>query len=126
MTLRKNQANALSGTAGVGAQASEERFSEITSGRSRGQQSLVATGNDSSNEAKKPKERRAQWDWRVSLYEQGRWGNALRRGGNASPGKESSTWAKGLRTLGGFQNFLPGLGLIKPGDTPGKDRGKQL
>src|SRR5438067_448711 len=28
MTLGKNQANALSGTAGVGAQASEERFAE--------------------------------------------------------------------------------------------------
>ncbi len=28
MTLRKNQASALSGTAGVGAQASEEGFAE--------------------------------------------------------------------------------------------------
>jgi len=28
MTLRKNQASALSGTAGVGAQATEERFAE--------------------------------------------------------------------------------------------------
>ena len=41
-------------------------------------------------------------------------------------GREIQLWAKGLRTLGGFQNLLPGLGLIKPSDTPGKDNGKQL
>jgi len=39
-------------TAGVWAQASEERFAEITSGRSRWQQGLVATCKDFSNEAK--------------------------------------------------------------------------
>ncbi len=39
------------GPAGVGDQASEEGFAEITSGRSRGQQGLVATCQDSSNEA---------------------------------------------------------------------------
>ena len=38
-------------TAGVWAQASKERFAEITSGRSRWQQGLVATCTDSSNEA---------------------------------------------------------------------------
>ena len=39
-------------TAGVWAQASKERFAEITSGRSRWQRGLVATCTDSSNEAK--------------------------------------------------------------------------
>jgi hypothetical protein len=34
----------------IGAQASQERFSEITSGRARWQQELVATCKDSSNE----------------------------------------------------------------------------
>ena len=37
-------------TAGVWAQASEDRFAEITSGRSREQQGLVTTCKDSSNE----------------------------------------------------------------------------
>jgi len=39
-------------TAGVGDPASKERFSEITSGSSRGQQGLRTTCQDSSNEAK--------------------------------------------------------------------------
>ena len=51
MTLRKNQAHALRGTAGVRAQTSEKGFVEITSGKSRWQQGLVATCTDSSNEA---------------------------------------------------------------------------
>ena len=51
MTRRKKQVKALCGTAVVGDQASEERFAEITSGRSRWQQGLVATCKDSSNEA---------------------------------------------------------------------------
>jgi len=52
MTRRKKQANALRETAGAGDQASEERFPAITSGRSCGQQGLVATCKDSSNEEK--------------------------------------------------------------------------
>jgi hypothetical protein len=52
MTRRKKQANALRGTAVAWDQASEERFSEITSGTSRWQQGLIATCKDSSNEAK--------------------------------------------------------------------------
>jgi hypothetical protein len=40
MTQRKKQVNARCGTAGVWDQASRERFSEITSGRSGGQQGL--------------------------------------------------------------------------------------
>ena len=36
----------------IGAQASQERFSEITSGRTRWQQGLVATCKASSNETK--------------------------------------------------------------------------
>ncbi len=53
MTPRKKQASALGGTVGVEdqAQASEERIAEITSGRSREQQRLVAICKDSSNEA---------------------------------------------------------------------------
>jgi hypothetical protein len=52
MTRRKKLANALRGTAVAWDQASEERFSEITSGTSRWQQGLIATCKDSSNEAK--------------------------------------------------------------------------
>jgi len=51
MTRKKKQASALRGTAAAWDQASEERFAEITSGRSRWQQGLVATCKDSSNEA---------------------------------------------------------------------------
>jgi hypothetical protein len=51
MTWRKKQAGALRGTAVTGAQARREGFTEITSGRSRQQQGLVATCRDSSNEA---------------------------------------------------------------------------
>jgi len=51
LTWRKKQARALRGTAVAGAQALREGFTEITSGRSRRQQGLVATCRDSSNEA---------------------------------------------------------------------------
>ena len=47
----KKQAGALRGTAVTGAQAPREGFTEITSGRSRRQQGLVATCRDSTNEA---------------------------------------------------------------------------
>jgi len=50
MTWRKKHADALHGTAVTGAQARREGFTEITSGRSRQQQGLVATCRDSSNE----------------------------------------------------------------------------
>lgn len=46
MTRRKKQVNALRGTAVARDQASEEGFAEITSGRSRWQQGLVATCED--------------------------------------------------------------------------------
>jgi hypothetical protein len=52
MTQTKKQAQAVCGTAVAWDQASEERFAEITSGRSRRQQGLMATCTDSSNEAK--------------------------------------------------------------------------
>ena len=52
MTLRKKQVSARSGTAGVRDPASKERFSEITSGNSHGQQGLGTTCKDSPNEAK--------------------------------------------------------------------------
>jgi hypothetical protein len=51
MTWRKKQAKALHGTAVIGAQARKEGFTEITSGRSRPQQGLVATCTDSLIEA---------------------------------------------------------------------------
>ena len=51
MARRKKQVHALCGPAVAGDQASEERFAELTSGRSRWQQGLVATGKDFSNEA---------------------------------------------------------------------------
>jgi len=51
MTWRKKQACALRETAVAEAQAPREGFTEITSGRSRWQQGLVATCRDSSNEA---------------------------------------------------------------------------
>ena len=49
----------------VGAQASQEGFTEITSGRSRWQQGLVATCKDSSNEAK-AEGGESQRGWRMS------------------------------------------------------------
>src|SRR5262245_59819856 len=51
MTRRKKQAKALRGTAGIGTLVSEEGFTEITSGKSRGQLGLVTPCTDSSNEA---------------------------------------------------------------------------
>jgi hypothetical protein len=51
MTLGKKQASALGGTVGIGDHASAERFAEITSGKFREQQRLVATYKDSSHEA---------------------------------------------------------------------------
>jgi len=51
MTWRKKQAYALHETAVAEAQAPREGFAEITSGRSRRQQGLVATCRDSTNEA---------------------------------------------------------------------------
>ena len=52
MIRRKKQANALRGSAVARDQASEERFAEITSGRSGWQQGLVATCEDFFHEAK--------------------------------------------------------------------------
>ena len=66
MTWRKKQAGALHGIAVTGAQARREGFTEITSGRSRPQQGLVATCNDSSNEAEAEGEE-SEWDRRMSL-----------------------------------------------------------
>ena len=66
MRWRKKQADALHGTAVTGAQARREGFAEITSGKSRPQQGLVATCRDSSNEAKAEGEE-SEWDRRMSL-----------------------------------------------------------
>src|SRR4030095_6791794 len=51
MPWRKKQVNALREPGVLRGQASEERFAEITSGRSHWQQRLVATCEDSSIEA---------------------------------------------------------------------------
>jgi hypothetical protein len=59
-TLGKNQANALSGTAGVGAQASEEGFTELTSGTSRWQQGLSGNLHRLLKRGYKPKDRRGK------------------------------------------------------------------
>jgi len=66
MTRRKKQAGALHETAVTGAQARREGFTEITSGRSRPQQGLVATCRDSSNEAEAEGEE-SERDRRMSL-----------------------------------------------------------
>jgi hypothetical protein len=58
LTWRKKQAGALHGTAVTGAQARREGFAEITSGRSRQQQGLVATA-ETPRTRLRPKERRA-------------------------------------------------------------------
>jgi hypothetical protein len=50
-TQKKKQVQAFCGTTVVRDQTSKERFTEITSGRSRWQQGLVATCQDSSHEA---------------------------------------------------------------------------
>jgi hypothetical protein len=70
MTRRKKQVNALRGTAGVGDQTSEERYADNNVGKVPGAagpgkhlQRLLERGQ-------KPKQRRVQWDWRVSPYEQ--------------------------------------------------------
>ena len=52
MARRKKQVHSLREPAVVSDQASEERFAEITSGRSRWQQGLVTTCKDFPNEAK--------------------------------------------------------------------------
>jgi hypothetical protein len=66
MMWRKKQAGALHRTAVTGAQALREGFTEITSGRSRRQQGLVATCRDSSHEAQAEGEG-SEWDRRMSL-----------------------------------------------------------
>jgi hypothetical protein len=56
-------------TAGVRDPASKERFSEITSGSSRGQQGLRTTCQDSSNEANYRSRREPKREWHMSPYE---------------------------------------------------------
>jgi hypothetical protein len=62
LTLRKKQVSALSGTAVTGDETSEERFAEITSGRARWQQGLVATCKDFQSRRKPKKGRAAGFD----------------------------------------------------------------
>jgi hypothetical protein len=66
MTPGKKQVRALGGTAVARDPASRERFSEITSGSSRGQQGLSTTCKDSSNEAECRRDERAHGEWHMS------------------------------------------------------------
>src|SRR5215472_8046959 len=52
MNVEEEPGKCTQHTAGAWAQASQERFAELTSGKSCWQQGLVATCKDSSNEAK--------------------------------------------------------------------------
>ena len=52
---REETSTCTVGTAGVGVQASEEGFAEITSGRSRSQQGLTATCKDLPHKAYQPR-----------------------------------------------------------------------
>jgi len=52
---REETSTSTVGTAGVGVQASEEGFAEITSGRCRSQQGLTATCKDLPLKAYKPR-----------------------------------------------------------------------
>jgi hypothetical protein len=58
MTSRKKQVSALGGTAGIGGQASGERFAEITSGTSDWQQGLSGNLQRLLERGYKPKDRR--------------------------------------------------------------------
>ena len=68
MTQKKKQVKAFCGTTVVRDQTSKERFTEITSGRFRWQQGLVATCK-TPRTRQKPKEGKANRDWRMSSYE---------------------------------------------------------
>src|ERR1700722_15180694 len=62
----EEKVRALGGTAVARDTASRERFSEITSGSSRGQQGLSTTCKDSSNEAECRRDERAHGEWHMS------------------------------------------------------------
>jgi len=103
MTQRKKQANARCGTAGVWDQASKERFSEITSGRSGGQQGLVDNLHRliqrGITEVEESLLRLTHESIRARKEEQcplRRWKARLPNGGH------TRIWAKGLWALGGL------------------------
>jgi len=96
-------------TAGVGDPASKNRLLEITSGSCRGQQGLVTTCKDSPNEAKKPKEERAQRERRMSLYERRRRSNVLSGDGSRLPnGGNTRVGQRGSGHLAAFSVCLGG------------------
>lgn len=89
------------GAAGVGVQAHGEGSAGITSGRARAQQGVATTCKDLPVEAEAEDGRRA-WVWRMSPYERGRRGNALRGSAGRSPDAGNAVRrAKGLSAPGG-------------------------
>ncbi len=73
-------------SAGVGVQASREGSAEITSGRAISQQGLTTTCKDPSIKAQAGDGGR-DLVWRMSPYERGRRGNALRGGAGRHPAR---------------------------------------
>ncbi len=86
------------GAAGVGVQARGERSAEITSGRTISQQGLATTCKDRLTEAWAEGSGR-DLAWRMSLYERGRRGNALRGGARRLP-EAGNTGPSGEGALG--------------------------
>jgi hypothetical protein len=102
MTQGKTQASALCRTAVAWDQASEERFAEITSGRSRGQQGLVATCPDSWNEAAAEGRESPRGLAQESVGAKTEGQRPRRRRNTSSRCTNYRHRAKGLWTLGGF------------------------
>ena len=89
------------GAAGVEVQARRERSAETTSGRTISQQGLATTCKDPRAEAKAEGRGRVLVR-RMSPYERGRRGNALRGGARRLPEADNTGLrAKGLSALGG-------------------------
>ena len=118
MTLGKKQVSARGGTAVVRDPASRERFSEITSGSSRGQQGLSTTCKDSSDEAPCRRRREPKGSGTCARMSDDRGVTPSEEMEMTSPQWRShQSWAKGLRTRGGFLRQCGGR-LDKTGAAP--------
>src|SRR5450755_283322 len=107
MTLGKKQVSALGGTAVVRDPASRERFSEITSGSSRGQQGAEYDLQGLFGRGSMPKEERAQREWHMSPYERRQGGNALGGDGNdVSPMEVTPKLGKGAQDTRRFPSSV--------------------
>jgi len=111
------------GLAGVRAQASQDGFAEITSGRTRGQQGLVATCKDSLNEVNNQRrgEPNGFGEWVAKSDDQGVM--SLQETTHVSLMKVTPHQAKRPWALGGSYDRR-GLGLIKPG-IPNRSQGQE-